>query len=73
MTRDQLIRIADTVRSSGYWDREDLSRFGAMAYRAGVQDGARQTREKCALAVEKAGIDGLGTLAAAALIRQQEV
>lgn len=77
MTRDQLIRLADSVRPSGYWDREDIARFGWIVhragYRAGVQDGAKHEREQCALAVEQAGIDGLGTLAAAALIRQQEV
>lgn len=71
MTRDQLIRMADAVRPSGYWDREDVTRFGWMVYRVGAEDGAKHEREQCALAVEQAGIDGLGTLAAAALIRQR--
>ena len=44
-------------------DKEFLKKFAALV--------AAEEREACALAVEQAGIEGLGTLAAAAVIRKR--
>lgn len=66
MNRDNIIRMA---REAGglidevdwYFEYENLERFAALV--------AAAEREACALEVEKAGIEGYGTLAAAAAIR----
>jgi len=44
-------------------DKEFLKKFAALV--------AAEEREACALAVEQAGIEGFGTLAAAAVIRKR--
>ena len=44
-------------------DKEFLEKFAELI--------AAEEREACALAVEQAGIEGLGTLAAAAVIRKR--
>ena len=50
---------------SYYWveSAEDIEKFAELV--------AAEEREACALAVEQAGIEGLGTLAAAAVIRKR--
>ena len=50
---------------SYYWveSAEDIEKFAALV--------AAEEREACALAVEQAGIEGFGTLAAAAVIRKR--
>jgi hypothetical protein len=46
-----------------YTSQKDLEKFAALV--------AAEEREACALAVEQAGIEGFGTLAAAAVIRKR--
>jgi hypothetical protein len=44
---------------------------GYASTRNAIRWAVQQEREACALAVEQAGIEGLGTLAAAAVIRKR--
>lgn len=61
MTRDDIIRMAQeagiVVTGEAVWTLCDLV--------------AAAEREACAQLVEQAGIDGMGTLAAAAMIRKR--
>jgi hypothetical protein len=65
MTRDDIIRMAEACGIPEFENNESLAenivRFAALV--------ATAEREKCARLVEQAGIDGYGTLAAAAMIR----
>jgi len=65
MTRDDIIRMA---REAGFADGAvDIIGLDGFANFANLVAAAE--REKCARLVEQAGIDGYGTLAAAAMIR----
>ncbi len=66
MTRDDIIKLAKEagIGQTGPWFScidEELQRFAALV--------AAAEREACADVVEQAGIEGHGTLAAAAMIR----
>jgi hypothetical protein len=65
MTRDDIIRMAEACGIPEFENNEsqaeNIVRFAALV--------ATAEREKCARLVEQAGIDGYGTLAAAAMIR----
>ena len=66
MNRDDIIRMAREAGISKPWDQEPvkwetLERFANLV--------ATAEHEACALEVEKAGMEGYGTLAAAAAIR----
>ena len=66
LSRDDIIRMAREASGlidevDWYFEYENLERFAALV--------AAAEREACALEVEKAGIEGYGTLAAAAAIR----
>ena len=55
-------------------DRDELEAYNSVKVMCGevldmVEELIKAEREACALAVEQAGIDGYGTLAAAAMIR----
>lgn len=76
MTQDDIIRMA---REAGGFDAtpEFLERFAELV-RADERERAQREnayvaleREACAQTCEQAGIDGYGTLAAAALIRKR--
>jgi hypothetical protein len=67
MTRDDIIRMAKEAKLPYEYDTgrilylKELERFAALV--------ATAEREACAKVAEQAGIDGYGTLAAAAAIR----
>lgn len=70
MNRDDIIRMARTA------EEYLRARYGAYrghyewrALEEAFNAGAAAEREACALEVEKAGMEGYGTLAAAAAIR----
>lgn len=61
--KELAIQAGDDWDSTLEWDKKFLKKFAALV--------AAEEREACALAVEQAGIEGLGTLAAAAVIRKR--
>jgi len=71
-----VLRFAESVAAA---ERERLSYDGIHTCHAecqrpacvAVRQAVEREREACALAVEQAGIDGYGTLAAAAMIRKR--
>jgi hypothetical protein len=74
MTKDDIIRMAQGAGwemgndlSDGFGGR--LMRFAELVYMKGYDAGVEDGCEECARVVEQAGIDGYGTLAAAAAIR----
>jgi hypothetical protein len=71
MNRDDIINLAHQAGVSVRYGTlgaecwiEDLESFAALV--------AAAEREACAKLVEQAGIDGMGTLAAAAIIRKRD-
>jgi len=65
MNRDDILRIAEKAGfADGVVDIIGLDGFANFANLVAAAE-----REACALTVEQAGIDGMGTLAAAAAIR----
>lgn len=72
MTREDIIRIAreaGLLRSGEGWT--EPHRWGLTEFEKFAALVAEAEREACALAVEQAGVNGMGTLAAAAMIRQR--
>jgi hypothetical protein len=83
MTREDIIRMAQEAGfrfPANYDVREPIRRlehFAALIEQEMLtnqkiwhyQEGVEDEREECARLVEQAGIDGYGTLAAAAMIR----
>jgi hypothetical protein len=81
MTKDDIIKMAQTAGwemgndlSDGFGER--LQRFAEIAFNSGALAAMKafdhaivHERAECAQLVEQAGIDGYGTLAAAAMIR----
>lgn len=64
MTRDDITRMAREAGFVGFdGDNGSLRRFAALVTAA--------EREECAKVVEKAGMDGYGTLAAALMVRER--
>ena len=64
MTQDDIIRMAQEAGIHVYPEFEGaFERFAEFV--------AASEREACALTCEQAGVDGYGTLAAAALIRRR--
>ena len=63
MRRDDVIKMAQVIGWDFGWEMtvQQVCEFAASV--------AAAEREQCALVCEQAGIDGYGTLAAAALIR----
>ena len=71
----ELIRFANIVaaevesNTSVYWYEHFLKHFKFQAEVRAFDSAIKAEREACALEVEKAGMEGYGTLAAAAAIR----
>jgi len=84
MTKDDIIKMAQIAGwdmgsdlSDGFGER--LQRFASLVEQETLtnqkvwyyKEGMRDEREECAKLVEQMGIDGYGTLAAAAMIRKR--
>ena len=68
MKQDDVLRIARETGLELYGHGRDQTNFGFIVCRFANAIAAAE-RDACALVAEQAGIDGYGTLAAAAMIR----
>jgi hypothetical protein len=68
MTKDDIIKMARETGMELYGHGRDQTNFVFILCRFANEVAAAE-REECAQLVEQAGIDGYGTLAAAAMIR----
>ena len=74
MTQDKILKL---IEEHGLTLHGDIEHFAALIEQEMLtsqkiwhyQEGVEDEREECARLVEQAGIDGYGTLAAAAMIR----
>jgi hypothetical protein len=66
MNRDDIIQLA---REAGFYIDQDWIEHGLSGFERFAALVMAQEREACAITVEQAGIEGYGTLAAAAAIR----
>ena len=65
-------QIRELAKEAGLWRQHyDIGEESPERLEKFAELIAAEEREACALAVEQAGIEGLGTLAAAAVIRKR--
>ncbi len=78
MTQDKILKL---IEEHGLTLHGDIEHFAALIEQEvftnqkiwHYQEGVEDEREACAQLVEQAGIDGYGTLAAAAMIRARRL